>query len=538
MGSLPDLTERARPLDPRPAARTISDPHRHRAVLTQIPVSTIYRKEWPWRKPRVPARAPVFGAINRRRDSAASSVGAASVRRLITRQPPKVPKAIVRRFTILCIASGLCATALLPFTAFAGAEAGAVPLAIMHTAAAVVAPFSPFILQKAGPRVIVTVAHVLVCVLLSAHTVATPLTVLLFLYAICGVTLSPMSLALTVSATSLAQAAGDECRRKIALRRALRGLRASQDLGLVLGSLLLGGALMIWPEDVTPLQATTAATNVTVTGWPPPEEFYIEDDYEERTCGAAGCPQIRMLSGGAGLSGSGRSALTAAWAGLALAGAALAAAGASAAAAPPDSRASKRDPRATLAAPMGLFIGLQQGFIYTSYIKWYGVCVGGWVGAWRALCGAGALQALAAATLSMAAARAGSAGGAGGRGVAGRAFAAGGGAAHASLLLALLRWRAARSDLALPAVAAAAWGACAALWDVLQSSICVGGPGWRGPWSLTLASRHAGLALACVARRLLCVKAQLAGLALSLAAALASHIALEFRQRRTEARRS
>lgn len=90
-------------------------------------------------------------------------------------------------------------------------------------------------------------------------------------------------------------------------------------------------------------------------------------------------------------------------------------------------------------------------------LQWYGVCVGGWVCACAALCCAGALQALSAATLSMAAAR-------GRRG----ALAAGGAAAHASLMLALLRWRAARTDLALPAVAAAAWGACAALWDVLQ----------------------------------------------------------------------
>lgn len=89
--------------------------------------------------------------------------------------------------------------------------------------------------------------------------------------------------------------------------------------------------------------------------------------------------------------------------------------------------------------------------------QWYGVCVDGWWCAWRSLCGAGALQGLAAGTLSMAAAR-------GRRG----ALAAGGGAAHASLILALLRWRAARTDLALPALAAAAWGACAALWDVLQ----------------------------------------------------------------------
>lgn len=216
----------------------------------------------------------------RRRDSAASSLGAASVRRLLARQPPKVPKPVVQRFTLLCLSSGLCATALLPFTAFAGAEAGAMPLAIMHAVAAVVAPFSPLILQKTGVRIVIAVSHILVCLLLTAHTVATPLSVLLPLYGICGMTLSPMSLALYVSATSLAQAAGDEIRRKIALRRALRALRAAQDFGLVLGSLMLGGALMIWPEDMTPLaQLTPAPTNASMR-WPPSDEYFLEDDYE------------------------------------------------------------------------------------------------------------------------------------------------------------------------------------------------------------------------------------------------------------------
>lgn len=213
----------------------------------------------------------------------ASSVGAASVRRLIARQPPKIPKPVVQRFTFLCIASGFCATALLPFTAFAGAEAGAMPLAIMHTVAALVAPFSPLILQKTGTRVVVTVAHVLVCILLTAHTAATPLSVLLPLYGACGFALSPMSLALCASATTLAQAAGDECRRKIALRRALRALRAAQDLGLVCGSLLLGVALLIWPEDMSPMgQFTPEPTNATVPGWPPPDEYFPDEEYEVR----------------------------------------------------------------------------------------------------------------------------------------------------------------------------------------------------------------------------------------------------------------
>lgn len=247
-------------------------------MLLQIPGNTIPKKDWLWRKPKPPLKAPA--AASRRRDSATSSVGAASVRRLIARQPPKVPKPVVTRFTLLCISSGFCATALLPFTAFAGAEAGAMPLAIMHTAAAIVAPFSPLIIQKTGTRVVVTLAHLSVSILLAAHTVATPLSVLLPLYGICGATLSPMLLALSASATALAQAAGDEARRKVALRRALRALRAAQDLGLVCGALLLGGALMIWPEDLTPLALTPLPTNASMPQWPPSEEYFLEDDYE------------------------------------------------------------------------------------------------------------------------------------------------------------------------------------------------------------------------------------------------------------------
>ncbi|CAB3219913.1 unnamed protein product [Arctia plantaginis] len=521
MGSLPDLTERSRPTPVRAAIRTVSDPHRHRAIITQIPVSTIYKKEWPWKKQKTPIRVTGPVLATRRRDSAASSVGAASVRRLLARQPPKLPKPLVKRFTLLCLSSGLCATALLPFTAFAGAEAGAMPLAIMHTIAAIVAPFSPLILQKTGARLVIAISHTLVCILLTAHTVDTPLSVLLLLYGICGVTLSPMSLALSASATSLAQAAGDEARRKIALRRALRALRAAQDIGLVAGSLLLGAALLIWPEEIA-RPSTPTPTNISLPKWPPPEDYFLEDDYEERICGAAGCPDTQTLSGTV-LNSDGRRILVAVWSLLAILAVGLGVYGAtSAPAPPPDARSILKDPRALLGAPMGLFIGLQQGFIYTSYIKWYGVCVDGWWCAWRSLCGAGALQALAAGTLSMAAAR-------GRRG----ALAAGGGAAHASLILALLRWRAARTDLALPALAAAAWGACAALWDVLQAGLCIGGPGWRGPWSVTLAARHAGLALACVARQVLCVRTQLAALAATLVAALASHIALELTTRKS-----
>lgn len=217
-------------------------------------------------------------------------MGAASVRRLINRAPPRVPSNVVHRFTLLCVGTGLCATSLSPFSALVGAEDGALALALMHAVAAVFAPFSPFILQKAGTRIVISAGHALVCVLLSAHAMEAPLTVLWPLYGICGSTLSPLSLALSVSANSLAQTAGDESRRRVALRRALRALRAAQDIGLVAGSLILGAALAIWPDQTyLPLLSPNTSTNETAPRWLPPEDAYFEDDYEVGSLNRTGC---------------------------------------------------------------------------------------------------------------------------------------------------------------------------------------------------------------------------------------------------------
>lgn len=67
---------------------------------------------------------------------------------------------------------------------------------------------------------------------------------------------------------------------------------------------------------------------------------------------------------------------------------------------------------------------------------------------------------------------------------------------------------------------------------LIQGGICIGGSGWRGPWAAVLCARHIGLALACAARHALCVRTQLPALAAALAAALASHTALEMRLRK------
>lgn len=91
--------------------------------------------------------------------------------------------------------------------------------------------------------------------------------------------------------------------------------------------------------------------------------------FQERTCGSAGCPDMQTLSGTV-LDAYGRMLLVAMWAFLALLSVGMGVYGApSAPAPPPDARSVFVDPRAILGMPMGLFIGLQQGFIYTSYIK-------------------------------------------------------------------------------------------------------------------------------------------------------------------------
>lgn len=87
-----------------------------------------------------------------------------------------------------------------------------------------------------------------------------------------------MTFALFVSATTLSQAAGEESRKRVILRRALRGLHAAQDIGLVLGSLLLGLIIIIWEEDTTPpFQTTNLIVNST-------DQFFVEEDYEVRFC--------------------------------------------------------------------------------------------------------------------------------------------------------------------------------------------------------------------------------------------------------------
>lgn len=78
---------------------------------------------------------------------------------------------------------------------------------------------------------------------------------------------------------------------------------------------------------------------------------------------------------GSSLNSVGRRVLVGLWAILALLASLLGLYGAaSTPAPPPDARSVLRDPRTLLGTPMGLFIGLQQGFIYTSYIKVY-ICI-------------------------------------------------------------------------------------------------------------------------------------------------------------------
>lgn len=91
--------------------------------------------------------------------------------------------------------------------------------------------------------------------------------------------------------------------------------------------------------------------------------------FQERTCGSEGCPGIQSLPGSS-LSAQGRQILVGLWTIIALTAAFVGIFGTTSAPSPkPDGRSVAKDPRTLLGIPMGLFIGYQQGFILTTFIK-------------------------------------------------------------------------------------------------------------------------------------------------------------------------
>ncbi|KAG7205143.1 hypothetical protein KM043_005512 [Ampulex compressa] len=472
----------------------------------------------------------------RRRDSMNSSAGASSVRRLIAAvrsapsgpRPPK--KAILRHCAALLLGHASCSAATLPiFPLQAGLgtfspHLGPILLALLYASATITSCFAPILVQRLGTNLAISATHVVTTIFVGVHLYP-KWYILLPSYAMLGACASPNFLARTShvnsSATSLALVCvdpedPDETRRECLLRRLNRGIKLAEDMGLALGCLI-------------------AAVLVKLTG----SSSNAMRSEIEHVCGAEYCPQETYLYNETlylpTLASGTSKILVSIWLGLAVLGLSISCAFLDSRMKEPhgiNERVSARsilksvkcafqDPKLQLAAPLTLFIGLEQGFIYADFMEAYVACALGGAGTVTlSFLSLASLQALAGVTLSMLL-----------RHIKRYFVVVVGFAFHACLLLVLVTWRPAGDDPALFHVISAAWGVCNSIWETLIYTLVLGlyPNSWQGPLSTSLFWRWLGLALALGLHGLVCTRFRVLGLACMLLLAVVPYMLLEIR---------
>ncbi|XP_015608749.1 UNC93-like protein [Cephus cinctus] len=481
--------------------------------------------------------ARTSGLSWRRRESMSSSAGASSVRRLIAavRTAPSGPrpprKAILRHCAALLLGHAASSAAMLPmFPLQAGLGAfnphlGPILLALLYTAATLTSCSAPIIVQKLGTNLIVCLNHLVTSIFVGVHLYP-KWYVLVPSYALLGAFASPSFIARTshvnISAARLGLVCSDpedpdETRRDCLLRRINRGLRLAEDIGLALGCLI--AAILVKITNPNPLMS-------------------IHNEIED-VCGAEYCPEETYFYNETlflpTVPASTSVMIISAWLGLAILAFGISCGFLDSRMKEPQSindrvstenllkavKAAFQDPRLQLAAPLTLFIGLEQGFIYADFTEAYVVCALGGAGTVTlSFLSLALLQALAGATLSMLL-----------RHIRRHFVVAVGFAFHACLLLVLVAWRPAGDDPALFHVISAAWGVCNAIWETLIYTLLLGlyPSSWQGPMSTSLFWRWLGLSLALGLHGLVCTRIRVLGLAFMLLLSVAPYLWLELR---------
>ncbi|XP_030568311.1 protein unc-93 homolog A [Drosophila novamexicana] len=285
-------------------------------------------------------------AVSRRRESINSSIGATSIRRLITlnnrncrhKVPAHVRQRVWRQFSCLSIAHGLMSAVLLPVMALQGSSSvwhhreqwlplgpniGSLLLSALFLLAAVLSVPGTRLIRRFGYMPLLAANSLAVSLFLLAHLYASIYT-LLPAYLVLGITLSAANsckAALIVHFGGKLSCAQHECplvgtqtqtqtltpsdalheehkmfcNRDQKVRRLARWYRAAQDLGLILGALLASLLLACNANDWNCSAGTVEALpNGTE---PPPEDFYNRNEHDERICGADMCPlQLLQLN--------------------------------------------------------------------------------------------------------------------------------------------------------------------------------------------------------------------------------------------------
>ncbi|VVC39726.1 Hypothetical protein CINCED_3A002795 [Cinara cedri] len=459
---------------------------------------------------------------NKRRDSQSSSAGASSVRRLIqvVRSTPSNSgpaynrRLLCRNYVTLCLGHGAAAAALIPFLALQGSisawwwpdqlkhvngslttvttDIGSALLSGMFGMAAVSALFGPTAVSRLGTRTCLIAGYLVAVVFIAVHLYP-KVSILLPGYLLMGTwmgcwTASRTAVLMTLS-SKIAYVLSDkeECelegngRREAVAMNLGRGLQMAHDVGLIVGNAFV--AYMI----ASNMRSDDIVGTMFARGG--------DGRGTDRTCGSVACPlvnQNKINIGQAGNSSYNQTLfdvrnymvlpckttqlLASVFAGCCFVGVAVTATfmtrirlfGHSATS---DKRKSDitrsfiairdafRNPKLQMIAPLSVFIGLEQGFIYTDFTKFYVVCSVGVSNVPTVLLSLGVLQLVAGFTVSL---------------ILqhfkryhiimiGCVF-------HACLLMVLIKWKPSGDDAALLYVIAAAWGVCNAIWDTLSFS--------------------------------------------------------------------
>ncbi|XP_072379083.1 uncharacterized protein [Diabrotica undecimpunctata] len=177
-----------------------------------------------------------------------------------------------------------------------------------------------------------------------------------------------------------------------------------------------------------------------------------------------------------------------------------------------------RDIRLQMAAPLAVFIGIEQAFMYAGFSKSYVVCTLGIHRLNLVFLAMGLLQSIAACTLSMLL-----------RTIR-RYYVVGVGFAfHGCLIMVLILWNPSEDDPALFYVISASWGVCNAIWEMLIFTFLTGqyADNWEAAFANANFFKFSGLSLSFLLHGFLCNIWKLYSLAFLMVIAVVSFAWLE-----------
>nr|CAD7201998.1 unnamed protein product [Timema douglasi] len=361
----------------------------------------------------------------RRCDSMSSSGGASSVRRLIAvvRSTPSrlgpvySRRMLLRNFAALCLGHSTVTAAFLPLLALQSSisawwwprattavfrpnnDSGSLLLCSLFSVAALSSLVSPFLVQRIGTNWTLILGYIHASVFFGLHLYPTAYT-LIPGYVMMGMWVGPITSArqtfLMTLASKLSFVATEEeemedngGRWETTVQRLARGLQAAQDFGLVFGN-VVSALLLVYTLPPSNGAEDSYSTSLL-------SSMFIHDVHGERICGSTSCPQSQSLiaipspsnlssdtDGFFILPCKTSAVLASVFLGCSVMGVALTAAfldrirllvyqspleRPSGVAAMRAVKEIFKDPKLQLAAPLSIFIGLEQSFMLADFSK-------------------------------------------------------------------------------------------------------------------------------------------------------------------------